>query len=162
MAYHNRIMSTPLLQNLALTRVLTALAWGMLAASVVFWAIRTSDPASTSGNPVAATPTAAPNPQATAFLLGQRSTAAAPVQEQARTQSRYQLMGVLAGTRSQQGAALIAVNGKPARAYPVGATIEGDDGWILQSLQGRTARLGTERYGDAGLELEMPEFKPKS
>ena len=55
------------------------------------------------------------------------------------------------------GAALIAVDGKPAKPYRVGAVI--DTGLVLQSLGPRQARLGASAEGPASLTLEMPARK---
>ena len=61
---------------------------------------------------------------------------------------------MLAGTQSGDGAALIAVDGKPPRHYRVGAAIE--PGLVLQSLGRREARLGASVDGATTLALELP------
>jgi len=70
--------------------------------------------------------------------------------------SRFQLQGVLAGNASQ-GAALIAVDGKPAKPYRVGATVA--EGWVLQAVQGRRVSLGATLDGPQMLSLELPVKK---
>ena len=72
--------------------------------------------------------------------------------------SRFVLMGVLAGTASGGGAALIAVDGKPAKPYRVGANVE--PGLVLQSLGKGAARLGASMDGATTLALEMPRKRP--
>lgn len=52
--------------------------------------------------------------------------------------SRFALTGVVASS-SQHGAALIAVDGKPAKPYAVGSRV-GEE-WVLQSVQPRRAVL---------------------
>ncbi len=67
---------------------------------------------------------------------------------------RYNLLGVVADRR-QQGAALIAIDGEPARPYAVGAELEG--GLVLQSVDRRVARLGPTLEGPSTVELAVPE-----
>lgn len=74
--------------------------------------------------------------------------------------SRFALTGVVASS-SQHGAALIAVDGKPAKPYAVGSRV-GDE-WVLQSVQPRRAVLvPAGAAGDASvasetaLVLELP------
>jgi general secretion pathway protein C len=67
--------------------------------------------------------------------------------------SRFALVGVVA-ERSRRGAALIAVDGKPARPYRVGAAI--DQGVLLQSVEGRRAVLSASVGGPALVTLELP------
>jgi general secretion pathway protein C len=79
------------------------------------------------------------------------AAARAPV---ASLASRFALIGVLAGRSSGGGAALIAVDGKPAKPFRVGAAV--DEGLVLQSLDPRQARLGARVDGPATLTLDMP------
>jgi general secretion pathway protein C len=67
--------------------------------------------------------------------------------------SRFQLQGVMAGDASQ-GAALLAVDGKAAKPFRVGAVVA--DGLVLQSAQGRRVSLGATTNGPPTLELELP------
>ena len=94
------------------------------------------------------------DPQALARLLGAQAVSAAAEPAAA---SRFVLLGVLAGTQSGDGAALIAVDGKPPRHYRVGAAIE--PGLVLQSLGRREARLGASVDGATTLALELPRQK---
>ena len=129
----------------------TFLLWAGAAGCAVFWGLRLAGPASGAmlapvelGAPVSA------DPAAVARLLGATTgpVAAAPV----AVASRFTLIGVLAG-RQNGGAALIAVDGKPARPVRVGGTLE--EGLVLQSLSGRKAVLGADRDGPATLTLEI-------
>jgi general secretion pathway protein C len=63
------------------------------------------------------------------------------------------LLGVLAD-RQQGGAALIAVDGKAAKPYRVGATVDGN--LVLQSVAGRHAVLAESVDGPAQITLELP------
>lgn len=60
--------------------------------------------------------------------------------------SRFALTGVVASS-SQHGAALIAVDGKPAKPYVVGSRV-GEE-WVLQSVQPRRAVLVPAGAADA-------------
>jgi general secretion pathway protein C len=70
--------------------------------------------------------------------------------------SRFQLHGVMTGGPNA-GAALIAVDGKPAKTYRVGAVVA--DGFVLQSAQGRRVSLGSAMDGSQTLMLELPAKK---
>jgi general secretion pathway protein C len=87
-----------------------------------------------------------------------RSLGAAPVQAAVAPTlaSRFQLQGVMAGG-PDAGAALIAVDGKPAKPYRVGAVVA--DGLVLQSTQGRRISLGAAMDAPQTLVLELPAKK---
>lgn len=81
-----------------------------------------------------------------------------PVEAAPPPSTRFQLVGVVAPRGGAQGGvALIAVDGKPARAYRVGATIDGDT--VLQQVRQRGASLGP-RDGVANVSLEIPPPAP--
>jgi general secretion pathway protein C len=145
----NRAMSTALRPSSPWgLRLATLALWALAGASVVYWGLRLSarpGPAA----PAAAAPAAAPDVQAIGRLLG---AGGAPVA--AAPATRFVLVGVLAGQSSGAGAALIAVDGKPARPYRVGAPIE--PGLVLQHLDARGARLGASADGPGTLKLDMP------
>ena len=56
--------------------------------------------------------------------------------------------------RSSSGAALISVDGKPAKPFRVGASVDGR--LILQSVQGRRAVLATGMDAPAEVTLDLP------
>ena len=62
--------------------------------------------------------------------------------------------GVLLSVGGIFGAALIAVDGKPAKPFRVGAAV--DEGLVLQALGPRQAQLGRDADGPATLTLDMP------
>lgn len=69
--------------------------------------------------------------------------------------ARFQLIGVVSprgGDQGVQGVALIAVDGKPAKAYRVGSVVDGQT--TLQSVRARGAALGP-RGGAAQVALEI-------
>ncbi|MEY2690080.1 MAG: ral secretion pathway protein, partial [Pseudomonadota bacterium] len=92
------------------------------------------------------------------------ATAAAPAQA-----SRFRLGGVMAplssrvaspgakGRAAVLGVALLSTDGKPARAYRVGAAVDGD--WVLQAVSQRGAQLGPQG-APVALQLELPALPP--
>lgn len=88
------------------------------------------------------------------MALGARSSAPpAEAGASAAVAMRYSLIGVIADRR-QQGAALIAIDDQLPKPYPVGAELEG--GMVLQSVEGRTVRLGPSMQAPHSLELTLP------
>ncbi len=138
-------------------RLGTLALWAAAGASVVFWGLRLSAPAAGPAAPVApAVAPIAPDAQALARVLG-----ALPLAAQAtpavQLSSRFALIGVLSGRASGGGAALIAVDGKPAKPFRVGATV--DEGLVVQALGPRQAQLGPALGEPATLTLDMPLLK---
>ena len=136
-------------------RLGTLALWALAGTSVVYWGLRLSARPVGLMVPAVAPAPVAPDAQAMARLLGvptgDAAFAQAPV---ASLASRFALIGVLAGRSSGGGAALIAVDGKPAKPFRVGAAV--DEGLVLQSLDPRQARLGASMDGPATLTLDMP------
>lgn len=137
-------------------RLATLALWALALASTVYWGLRLS--AAPAGLAVAAVAPAPPAPdaQALARLLGALpAPAAAAAQQAAPGPGRLVLLGVLAGQHSGGGAALIAVDGQPAKPFRVGAVVV-DGELVLQSLGRREARLGASPGGPATVTLELP------
>jgi general secretion pathway protein C len=107
--------------------------------------------------PVSATAAALPASDTRSVAMALGVTAAPVVAGQpaapAVVATRYTLIGVVSDRR-KQGAALIAVDGQPPKPYPVGAELEG--GMVLQSVNGRTVRLGPSMSKPHSLELTLP------
>jgi general secretion pathway protein C len=136
-------------------RLGTLALWALAGASVVYWGLRLSARPVGLTVPVVAPAAAAPDAQAMARLLGVPAAGAAAARAPAASlTSRFALIGVLAGRSSGGGAALIAVDGQPAKPFRVGAMV--DEGLVLQSLDPRQARLGASMDGPATLTLDMP------
>lgn len=139
-----------------LARLTAFVVWALVAATVVFWGLRMLV------RPQAAPAYAVPVGDAGALrgdlsrLLGATATApsatqAAPAPELA---SRFKLIGIMASKQPDgAGYALIAVDAKPARAYVVGAPLDGD--LVLQSVSLRSAAIGPAQ-GSPAVTLEMP------
>ncbi|KQT14050.1 type II secretion system protein N [Ramlibacter sp. Leaf400] len=137
-------------------RGVTFVVWAVAAASAAYWAMKFAGADPSVPRVAAASRQAAPaDPMVVARLLGHTAgTPSAPVAAaQPSAASRFNLMGVVAG-KSQQGAALIAVDGKPARPYRVGSVIE--EGLVLLSVQPRRAVLGPSMDGPGSVTLELP------
>lgn len=135
----------------------TFILWGLVAASAVFWGLKMS--ARSTGLPSVPVATRLPapaDPVAIARLLGATPATATVAPAAPSLASRLALVGVVAN-RSEQGAALISIDGKPARPYRVGATIE--EGVVLQSVASRRAVLAASTTGPALLTLELPPRK---
>jgi general secretion pathway protein C len=133
--------------------------WSLVAAAVVFWALRfgVSPPQA----PAYAVPIdrAAPPRGDLARLFGAPPVVAVAEEARPEAPSRFRLVGVMAprsSTREGTGAyglALIAVDGKPPRAFAVGAKLDTD--LVLQSVGLRTASLGSAQ-GARSVLLELP------
>ncbi|MGI4779061.1 MAG: type II secretion system protein N [Janthinobacterium lividum] len=131
----------------------TLLIWALAVAGIAFWVLRLAAPADAPPPPaVTATPAAATDPATVAKLLGAVS-AESQVVLAPDAASRFALMGVVASTM-QHGAALIAVDGKPARPFRVGGPV--GEGYVLQSVSTRSASLGARVDAPTAFVLQMP------
>lgn len=147
-------------------RVSAFVIWAAVAASAVYWALRLAveaptAPAHTTPVDVAATGRA----DWSRVLGGDEADADAQgegdVQPSAETglASRLRLLGVVAPkTPSRtEGVALIAVDDAPAKAFRVGAVVEGQT--VLQSVHAFGAELGP-RGGGVAVRLQLPALPP--
>ena len=154
---HNPRMVTNSLSNKWGVRLGTLVLWAAAGASVVYWGLRLSASGPAAMAPPVVAAAVAPDAQALARLLGAVPAAAAgaaPAVPAASLASRFSLIGVLSGRSSGGGAALIAVDGQPAKPYRVGAAVE--PGLVLQALSPRQAELGPAMGAPATLTLDMP------
>ncbi len=134
-------------------RGLTLVVWALAAASLAYWGLRLlARPGALAPAPLAASAPSAPDPAVVARLLGATPAQAVP---QASLASRFALSGVVAGAPGG-GAALIAVDGKPATPFRVGSVVE--EGLVLQSAAARQATLGETRNSPALVTLDMPSL----
>ena len=141
-------------QSLWWPRLATLALAALAAGSAVYWVLKwpaAPAPASAAEAPAQATVDTA----AVARALG---GGAAPVAAAvAPASSRFSLAGVVAGGE-HHGAALIAVDGKPAKPYRVGAVVGGQ--WVLRSVEPRRVVLVPQGgAADAGMALELPPKK---
>jgi general secretion pathway protein C len=133
---------------------LTFVLWAAAAASAVAWGLKLGAPGSQGPSGASAyRPPAAADPALVARLLGQAQGSAPAAAAAPPLASRFSLVGVVAD-RSQQGAALIAVDGRPAKPFRVGSAV--DEGLVLQSVQARRAVIAASMNGPAVVTLELP------
>lgn len=125
-------------------RWVTLFVWAAVAASALFWALKL----------VVKAPQAPPQVQLAegsvaargdlSRLLGADAPAALAVAApEPAADARFSLVGVLsprAPQAAREGVALIAVDGRPARAFRVGTVVDGQN--VLQSVNARGAALG--------------------
>jgi general secretion pathway protein C len=92
------------------------------------------------------------DPQSVAKALG-GGKAALVGNDGSTGRTPFVLVGVLAAG-AHKGAALISVDGKPAKPYAVGALVA--DGLVVQSVGARRATLAVAIDGPAHMTLELP------
>lgn len=142
-------------------RWVTFLVWALVAASAVAWGLK-----------LFVTPPGAP-PQATVAVQSQLprgdvtrvlgADAPPPVDPaageslaSAPADARFQLVGVVApkgNETARDGVALIAVDGKPPKAFRVGAVVDGEN--VVQAIRLRGADLGPQG-GKVVVALNIP------
>ena len=149
-----------------LARISALIVWALVAATAVFWGLRLFVRAADA--PAHAVPVA----EASALrgdlsrMLGAAPALAALTTAAPDAGSRFRLLGVMApkaaaagASPSTHGVALIAVDGKPAKAYSVGARLDGE--MVLQSVSLRTASIGRAQEASF-MTLELPPLPPPS
>jgi len=145
-----------------LSRLSAFVIWALIAATAVFWLLRLGVRAPTPPvHSVAIGDSVVASADLTR-LLGAPPAAAAPqAAPQPEAASRFRLLGIMAPKGSStaknrsNGVALIAIDGKPPRAYPVGSHVDGD--LVLQSVSLRTVSIGAEQ-GTPSMVLEIPRL----
>ena len=127
--------------------------WALAAASVVFWGLRLSAPSDGLAPPAVAAPAISAIESASVAQLFGVLPAQAVVKNAPDAASRFALMGVVADS-ARRGAALIAIDGKPARPFRVGMSV--GEGYVLQSVATRQATLGACIDSPSALTLQLP------
>lgn len=138
--------------------------WSLVGATAVFWAMRlAASPPQVPAYAVAVGNSAAVRGDlGRLFGVAARPAPGAPAAAP-EPSSRFKLVGVMAPRNPAvqaepgQGVALIAVDGKPAKPYAVGASLDSD--LVLQSVGLRTASLGPAQ-GGRSVVLELPKLPP--
>lgn len=144
--------------------------WALVAAGAVFWGYRFwIPPTAMPANAQLVAEGPPPRGDLTRLFGAAPVAAAAPAEAPVAESSRFRLVGVLAPKPSGEpvgpavsegtGVALIAVDGKPPRAYVVGSSVDGD--LVLLSVTHRSASLGAGD-GVPGIVLELPPLPPPS
>jgi general secretion pathway protein C len=138
-----------------LARLTAFVVWALVAATAVFWGLRMLvRPQPAPAYAVAVGDSAAMRGDLSRLLGATPVASAGPAAPAPELASRFKLIGVMANKqRDGNGFALIAVDAKPARAYPVGARLDGDI--VLQAVSLRTASIGPAA-GSPAATLEVP------
>jgi general secretion pathway protein C len=144
-------------------RWMTVVVWALAAAAAVSWGLRVFvQPAPVPAGALVADATPLLQADLTRLLGADPPPAstAAPEAAAPPPSARFALLGVVAprsatgqARSTREGVALIAVDDRPARAFRVGARIEGDT--VLQSVSARGAELGP-RGGPVQVALQLP------
>jgi general secretion pathway protein C len=139
-------------------RLTAFVVWGLVAATGVFWGLRLF----VRPQPAPAYALAVGEGVAVrgdlSRLFGAAPVVAANTPAAPELASRFKLIGVMASKETTAAApgpgyALIVVDGKPARAFAVGAPL--DTGLVLKSVSLRTASIGP-LSGATMVKLELP------
>jgi general secretion pathway protein C len=146
-----------------LARLSAFVIWALIAATAVFWVLRLAVRAPAAPPHGVAVGEVAAGGDLTRLLGAPPAAEAAPVA--AGAGSQYRGFGCsaswrrsrLALTAKAPGVALIAVDGKPPRAFAVGAHLDGD--LVLQSVSLRTVSIGSTQ-GSPPVVLEIPRLPP--
>ena len=139
----------------AFSRLTSLLVWAVVAYSAVVFALQWGG-----GVPVDAVVAGSEQkqvlPEVDALAVS-KALGAAPVQSaSASLASRFVLVGVMDGGPTQ-GVALISVDGKPAKPYPLGQTVT--DGFVVLATGPKKAELGPQLGAASSLVLELPMKK---
>ena len=135
-------------------RLATFALWALAGASLVYWGLRLLDKPLPGAAPAPAPAASAPDAPALGRLLGVVPAPPPGAQAAAPVQGRMALVGLLAGRESGGGAALISIDGLPAKPFRVGATVE--SGLVLQNVTGREAHLGPAPGAASTVTLAIP------
>jgi general secretion pathway protein C len=136
-------------------RMVTFLVAALAAASAAYWVLkwRATTPPSQGAALAYASPAVA-DPRALARLLGGgQSNITATLAVSAA--SRFKLMGVVTDL-AKGGYALIAIDGKPAKPYPVGSQL--NESLVLHSVARRSADLAASLDAPVSVTLELPKL----
>jgi general secretion pathway protein C len=141
-----------------LLRWVSLLVWAVVARSAVFWGFKLfSTGPGLPPQTLAAAPSSGLRGDLTRLLGAEAVPVAAATDTPAPlADARFSLLGVVSPRSpgaAREGVALIAVDGQPARAYRVGAVIEGSH--VLKSVSARGVTLGL-RDGPDLMSLELP------
>jgi general secretion pathway protein C len=127
-----------------LLRGLTFGVWAAVAASAVHWGLKLWVVSPTLPQAVTVADASPALRGDLSRLLGPDApVAAAAAAPEPTADARFSLIGVLSPKPTQaarEGVALIAVDGKPAKAFRIGAVVDGQN--VLQSVDARGASLG--------------------
>ena len=145
-----------------LARLSAFVIWALVAATAVFWGLRLFVRAPAAPSYAVAVGDAAAVRGDLTRLLGSAPVAAQEAAATPEASARFRLLGIVAPkdaaggtTPASHGVALIAVDGKMAKAYTVGSRLDGD--LVLQSVSLRTASIAAGQ-GAPTITLELPRL----
>ena len=146
-----------------MSRIAAFVIWAAVAASMVFWAMRLwVKPIGVPAHATVVSMDSGLQGDLTRIFGQDAPPPSAPAAPQVQADARYRLIGVVApraAAASAEGLALIATDGKPARAYRVGTAVDGE--LVLLAVHSRGASLGP-RGQPAQVALELPPLQAAS
>lgn len=126
------------------SRIFAFLVWAACAAGLAYWGLRWfAKPLPVPGHSVTVSMTVEPKGNMAQLLTAPETSpeAAGPSAEQSALAARIQLIGLMAAHNgSGPGVALLAVDGKPAKAYQVGQAIDGEQ--VVQAITRQGVDIG--------------------
>ena len=145
-----------------LSRLSAFVIWALIAATAVFWVLRLAVRAPAAPPHGVAVGDVMIGGDLTRLLGAPPAAEASPVAAAPEAASRFRLLGIMAPKQARAntegvGVALIAVDGKPPRAYAVGSHLDGD--LVLHSVSLRTVSIASTQ-GSPPVVLEIPRLPP--
>ena len=144
----------------AAAALVTLALWALVAGGALFWWLRIGQVSAPLQAPTAGGAPASATVDSTQVARALGATPAAPTAAAGAPDlaGRLALRGIV--THDGRGAALIAVDGKPARPVRVGALVDGVDGdWRVRSVAPHAVVLAAD---GRELRLEMPPLAARS
>lgn len=142
-------------------RWVTLLVWALAGGTTLFWGLRLgASPLPVPPQAQVADAAAVPRGDLTRLFGADAPPPAADATPEPAADARFTLLGVVnprAPQAAREGLALIAVDGKPPRAYRVGAVVDGPH--VLQAVSARGATLGP-RDGAPVISLSLAPPQP--
>jgi len=142
------------------SRILALFVWAAVAASVAYWGLRwLSKPMAVPPGTSSVALNTAPQGDIVRLFKAPKSaeTETAPQEQQSALAARIQVLGVVAPRAGQVGVALMAVDGKPPRAYRIGAAVDGEQ--VVQAITQQSVQIGPVG-GTAAVNLSLPLLPP--
>ncbi len=141
--------------NVWVSRVLTSCVWAAVGLCAAVWVLQWLNQGVRTGGSasVAQVSFVAPDPQSIARWLGAKDAPALNASSVDPSSARFALVGV-ANSSDKQSVAMISVDAKPAKAFRVGALVEGD--LRLKSVSTRSVELASGTLGATALTLQLP------
>jgi general secretion pathway protein C len=139
-----------------LARWTTLVVWALAAGSALFWGLKlAARPVGLPAQALVASAGTSLGGDLSRLLGADPAPLATAVAAEPAADARFALVGVVTPRSPQaarEGVALIAVDGKPARAFRVGAAV--GDGHVLRGVSARGATLGPQD-GSANIALSV-------